>query len=323
MRRVSTHTRLLCNWEFGLLDDSPDAASLTVTGAVGLSTDQVKFGSKSALFTAGSLNGVMSGLIDQWSWVFEGWFYPIALTNTFHILFDSRVNNTDPGALLIWLNSSKQLRCNVIGSGTDAIATGVVLNTWNFLQVTANGSSVVCRVNGGNSYQAGTLGKMTSSVLKLGETREGGNYYVGYMDSVRFTAGITRPTDVPAAAFTVDTISVQDLDPQALLRPAMVGSSAVRRPYEPGVCDLEDGGQYRIVGTVKVKGSPNVPVHRRVVLINERSRRIVRETWSDPVTGAYAFEGIRGDVAYTTLAYDYTGNYRGVLADNLTAERMP
>jgi hypothetical protein len=64
------------------------------------------------------------------------------------------------------------------------------------------------------------------------------------------------------------------------------------------------------VGTVKVKGSPNVPVHRRVVLINERSRRIVRETWSDPVTG-YAFEGIRGDVAYTTLAYDYTGNYRG------------
>lgn len=87
--------------------------------------------------------------------------------------------------------------------------------------------------------------------------------------------------------------------------------------------DLEDGGQHRIVGTVKVKGSPNVPVHRRVVLINERSRRIVRETWSDPVTGAYAFEGIRGDVAYTTLAYDYTGNYRGVLADNLTAERMP
>ena len=95
--------------------------------------------------------------------------------------------------------------------------------------------------------------------------------------------------------------------------------------FDPGRhhLDLEDGGQHRIVGTVKVKGTPNVPVHRRVVLINERSRRIVRETWSDPVTGYYAFEGIRGDVAYTTLAYDYTGNYRGVLADNLTAERMP
>lgn len=110
----------------------------------------------------------------------------------------------------------------------------------------------------------------------------------------------------------------------------LISISGPERPaaasrFDPGLhrLDLEDGGLYRIVGTVKVKGAPNVPVHRRVVLINERSRRIVRETWSDPVTGYYAFEGIRGDVAYTTLAYDYTGNYRGVLADNLTAERMP
>lgn len=87
--------------------------------------------------------------------------------------------------------------------------------------------------------------------------------------------------------------------------------------------DQEDGGQYRIVSTVEVKGTPNVPVHRRVVLINERSRRVVRETWSDPVTGEYRFEGIRGDVTYTTMAYDYTNNKRAAVADNLTAERMP
>jgi hypothetical protein len=85
--------------------------------------------------------------------------------------------------------------------------------------------------------------------------------------------------------------------------------------------DLEDGGQHRIVGTVKVKGSPNVPVHRRVVLINERSRRIVRETWSDPVTG-YAFEGIRA--TWPTPPWPMTTPaITAVLADNLTAERMP
>lgn len=109
--------------------------------------------------------------------------------------------------------------------------------------------------------------------------------------------------------------------PQRILgasRPA----SQPRISVPPPTLDLEDGGQYRIAGTVKVKGTPNVPVHRRVVLINERSRRIVRETWSDAATGAYVFDGIRGGVTYTTLAYDYTGNYRGVLADNLTAERM-
>lgn len=128
-------------------------------------------------------------------------------------------------------------------------------------------------------------------------------------------------TGYAAAAFPISGAS--GVPPLAAIQGAERPSAASRLSLSPHRFDLEDGGQYRIVGTVKVKGSPNVPVHRRVVLINERSRRIVRETWSDPVTGAYAFEGIRGDVAYTTLAYDYTGNYRGVLADNLTAERMP
>lgn len=113
-------------------------------------------------------------------------------------------------------------------------------------------------------------------------------------------------------------------------RPAQVVAGAVRPSAVPRVdlnlrrLDIEDGGIYRVVGTVKVKGSPNVPVHRRVVLIAERSRRIVRETWSDPVTGAYAFESIRGDVTYTTMAYDHTSAHlRATVADGLTAERMP
>lgn len=122
---------------------------------------------------------------------------------------------------------------------------------------------------------------------------------------------------------TPDAAQGYQMPQGALIRGAERPPVASRFDPSPYLLDLEDGGRHRIVGTVKVKGSPNVPVHRRVVLINERSRRIVRETWSDPVTGAYAFESIRGDVAYTTLAYDYTGNYRGVLADNLTAERMP
>lgn len=96
----------------------------------------------------------------------------------------------------------------------------------------------------------------------------------------------------------------------------------VLQPIVP-VLDMEYGGNFRIVSTVEVKGTLNVPVHRRVLLINERSRCIVRETWSDPVTGEYRFENIRGDVTYTTMAYDYTHNKRAAVADNLTAERMP
>lgn len=127
-----------------------------------------------------------------------------------------------------------------------------------------------------------------------------------------------RTTPFPEPSFTC-----KSLPPTAVIKGASRGLVTVRPQSPVGSIDMEDGGLYRIVSTVEVKGTPNVPVHRRVVLINERSRRVVRETWSDPVTGEYRFEGIRGDVTYTTMAYDYTNNKRAAVADNLTAERMP
>lgn len=90
------------------------------------------------------------------------------------------------------------------------------------------------------------------------------------------------------------------------------------------VHDIYHGGRYRIASTVKAKGSPsNIPLHRRVQLIRERGSLVIRETWSDPVTGDYVFEGISGDYTYAVVSYDYTHNYRAVIADNLTPELMP
>lgn len=88
--------------------------------------------------------------------------------------------------------------------------------------------------------------------------------------------------------------------------------------------DRVDGGPGRIVGTVKEKNTPaNTPLKRRVVLLSMPGSRAMRETWSDPVTGAYEFKEIAVDRTYTVLAYDHTGVYRGVVADNLTPELMP
>lgn len=88
--------------------------------------------------------------------------------------------------------------------------------------------------------------------------------------------------------------------------------------------DVYHGGRYRIASTVKAKGAPdNIPLHRRVQLIRERGSLVIREAWSDPVTGAYSFDGISGDYTYTVVAWDYTHNYRAVIADNLTPELMP
>lgn len=80
--------------------------------------------------------------------------------------------------------------------------------------------------------------------------------------------------------------------------------------------DTYYGGQGLITGTVKEKGTPtNTPLHRRVVLIDERSRLPIRETWSDAATGNYEFRGVKEGVKYTVLSYDHTGAYRATVAD--------
>lgn len=83
-------------------------------------------------------------------------------------------------------------------------------------------------------------------------------------------------------------------------------------------------GRHRIRGTVKEKGlQADVPVSRRVLLIDERTWFVVRAAWSDAATGAYAFERINPDIRYVVMAFDHNGNYRAVVADNLHAEPMP
>lgn len=84
--------------------------------------------------------------------------------------------------------------------------------------------------------------------------------------------------------------------------------------------DVYNGGLGTITGTVKEKNTPaNTPLRRRVLLIDEASRMTIRETWSDPETGAFEFRGIKQGVKYSTISYDHLHNYRAVIADNQDA----
>ena len=87
--------------------------------------------------------------------------------------------------------------------------------------------------------------------------------------------------------------------------------------------DVEVGGPGTIYGTTKTKGTPNQPAKARVVLLHQRSKLPVRETWSDPVTGAFAFPGIDTTQQFLTLAEDAAGNFRPVAANRLTPEVLP
>ncbi|WP_304912457.1 hypothetical protein [Hydrogenophaga sp.] len=62
------------------------------------------------------------------------------------------------------------------------------------------------------------------------------------------------------------------------------------------------------MGTTKNTGTPEVPVRRRVVLHDQPTGRVIRQQWSDPVTGAYQFQNIRAGT-YFVIAFDHTGLY--------------
>ena len=84
--------------------------------------------------------------------------------------------------------------------------------------------------------------------------------------------------------------------------------------------DVEHGGAGTIYGTTKTKGTPNLPTKARVVLLHQRSKLPVRETWSDPVTGYFEFRGIDTNQQFLALAEDAEGHFRPVAANRLTPE---
>ncbi|MFN4325247.1 MAG: hypothetical protein ACK4FP_05105 [Azonexus sp.] len=87
------------------------------------------------------------------------------------------------------------------------------------------------------------------------------------------------------------------------------------------VKDTQDGGTFKVQGTVAIDATPDIPVKRKVRLFCLQSGRLVREAWSDPVTGAYRFEYVRQG-PWLVVSHDYTGSYNAVVADNILGESM-
>lgn len=84
--------------------------------------------------------------------------------------------------------------------------------------------------------------------------------------------------------------------------------------------DVEDGGPYRIAGTTEREVTPGVFVvhpYRRVRLFERLTGRLVREQWSDPLTGAYEFSQIKLR-EYILLTDDHARYYNAVAADLIT-----
>lgn len=112
------------------------------------------------------------------------------------------------------------------------------------------------------------------------------------------------------------------------LVPAAVAVAQAGQPYQgmrlarqpARVQDLYFGGALRITGTVK--NTPATPVARRVLLHLQKTGVAIRETWSHPTTGAYAFDHLAPGTYYVT-AFDHTGQYGAVVESDIAPEPMP
>lgn len=88
--------------------------------------------------------------------------------------------------------------------------------------------------------------------------------------------------------------------------------------------NLRWGGDGRVTGVVRTKGSPtNPPVRSLVRLYRDFDGAFVAQAWSDANTGAYAFNWIAMGYRYTAIAYHTERQLRAAAADNLTPERIP
>jgi hypothetical protein len=336
------------------IEDSSGTPKVLTNNGVTLSTDQSKFGGSSIFFNPVNNYG-------QWvklsyspvtdfefpgDFTVETWLYPLSFGANWGSFIASTGNQSSN--LYGWhLLYGQAAMGNLIrmDTGIGAVNSNAppALNAWTHIAVVRSGTSLKMFVNGVQQTETATCsGTVPATQFKMGSSGNdaGTTGIAGYIEDFRVTKGVARytadftpptvqlptATAAPLANYTATYRTVTSAPPAPLniTNYAPSGAVAMVAASLLPTFDLEGFGAYQVVGTVKESSTPaNVPLSRRVRLIKELDGRLLKEMWSNPTTGAYAFTNIRGDLAYTVVTYDHLHNYRAVIADNLTAERMP
>lgn len=193
--------KLLMNMEGSgstFTDQSSQALAVTANGGATQSTDQSKWGSKSAYFdgsgdylTFGSAN-LSFGSGD---FAIEMWIYPTTTQTAF--LADWRLSGNSGPAFYLQDN---KLNFYDGGSLNVADSTAVSNNAWTHVAAARSGSTL-------KIYRGGSaVGTLTTSVSMGGSGNlsiayHNGVYFTGYMDDIRITIGSAR-------GYTGSTITV-------------------------------------------------------------------------------------------------------------------
>jgi hypothetical protein len=331
-----------------IADNATTPKSLTLAGAAGASPVQSKFNNQTLGLIGASAHVSVPYSTDfnfaAGDFTIETWLYKKA-----DCPLSSRLWNPDADAFTnvsLSINASGALEAflSVSGASWAYSFTSIAAlsnNRWYHIALVRSGGNLFAFIDGAKTTLSAALGtavlyNQTAYPFVVGGQTSVARRFFGHLDQFRISKGLARYTAafaVPSSPFVSNgTLAI---DTSAKAYPTQVLPS-VQQPGAEDVggfakqilpvcasADTQDGGLYKVVGTVYQKNAPaDLPVHRRVVLFDERSSRPIRETWSDPVSGAYSFTGIAGDRKYTAVAYDHSGAFRAVIADGQTAELM-
>jgi hypothetical protein len=246
-------------------DSSNSNNSVTFVGTAQISTAQSKFGGSSMLFDGDSdyltvTNSSFSTLNTSGStFTIEFWVYFSSITGD-----QSPVNNYygSSGGLLINKNSSHVITANLSGDGVDITGTTTVsAGQWYHIALSGSSGSYKLFLNGtqeGSTY-TGALGG-GSSTYQIGAFYWSGTLYYpinGYLDDIRFTAGIARYTSNFTPPTSAHLTSAGDANKQIIVNSSAdgvdVGTGGINQARIAKAWVNFDGS-----GTVSIRDSYNI-----------------------------------------------------------------
>lgn len=327
-------------------DSSLTPKTVTANGNAKVSTAQSKWGGGSLVLNGGDYLTAPADLdfvFGTGDFTVELWINTVDTAE--RILIDQYLGGTSwqfavKGGKLAWYSAGYVL------TGAVSVNPG----TWHHVAATRSAGILRFFVDGvfdgATPLSANYLNKVVLGIGAQAAARNPSYDFAGFMDDVRITKGVARYTanfTPPAEPFlgvasgtaVQRKLGIKQSAPPIFLSGGSAGDTMPVLPPATIHLDRQDANgtetnapatRYRIPGPRWVKektASTDVPLRRRVQLYNQRDSRLVREVWSDPVTGEYSFDNIRGDTTYFVIALDHTGHYRAVIADNLTPEPIP
>ncbi|MBK9442594.1 MAG: LamG domain-containing protein [Comamonadaceae bacterium] len=319
-------------------DDSDTPKTVTGYGNARISTSQNKFGGASIyldgsgdyLQTPQSSDFAFPGdfTIEFWAWKSANGAagYDTAMTT----------DTSSGSAINGWFVELSGTRGFVFAHASATVieyATNPNNSAWTHWAISRTGNTLKAFRQGVEIYTGtNTTSFLANGVFGVGGSSTSPSYpYNGYIDDLKITKGVGRYT----AAFDPEllgsgSVSLPTEPPNFVTNPAGQADSlsTVTLPdfattLHGAANTLNRGdlsGWGRITGTVKV--TPATPVARRVRLHRDVDGLLVDTVWSDPTTGAYQFDDINPDFAYTVLSYDHTEAFRAVVADRVLTEPM-